>query len=140
MIGIKILKTLKIMEVSYMRRMIIILSHKLTEEQINDAKEHLGVEEFIYLPKSLQKLWSNIPPDIDDYLKPIKNFLENNTKPDDYVLVQGDFGATYKIVNFALDKNLIPVYATTKRIAKDIYDGRKTITIREFKHCKFRRY
>ncbi|AAB99695.1 TPA: hypothetical protein HA335_02195 [Methanocaldococcus jannaschii] len=126
-----------------MPKMFLLFSHKLTDDQINDARKNLKVDEFIYLPKELQELWSNIPPDVDDidnYLKPIKEFLEKHAKPNDYVLIQGDFGATYKMVNFAIDKNLIPIYSTTKRIAKDIYKDGKIITIRKFKHCRFRKY
>ncbi|ADC69270.1 conserved hypothetical protein [Methanocaldococcus sp. FS406-22] len=126
-----------------MPRMFLLFSHKLTEEQIKDAKESLKVDEFIYLPKELQELWSNIPPDIEDiedYIKPIKDFLKKYAKPKDYVLIQGDFGATYKMVNFAIDNDLIPIYSTTKRIVKDIYKDRKIITIRKFEHCRFRKY
>jgi hypothetical protein len=126
-----------------MPRMFLLFSHKLTEEQIKDAKESLKVNEFIYLPKELQELWSNIPPDIEDigdYIKPIKDFLKKYAKPKDYVLIQGDFGATYKMVNFAIDNDLIPIYSTTKRIAKDIYKDDKVKITRTFKHCRFRKY
>ncbi len=126
-----------------MPKMFLLFSHKLTDEQIKDARESLNVDEFIYLPKKLQKLWSDIPPDIediDDYLKPIEDFLKKYAKPNDYVLIQGDFGATYKLVNFAFGNKLIPIYSTTKRIVKDINKDGKIITIREFKHCRFRKY
>ncbi|AIJ06332.1 hypothetical protein JH146_1490 [Methanocaldococcus bathoardescens] len=123
--------------------MFLLFSHKLTDKQIEDARKNLKVDEFIYLPKELQELWSNISPELEnlsDYLKPIKDFLKENAKPNDYVLIQGDFGATFIMVKWAIDNNLIPIYSTTKRIVKDINEGRKIITIREFEHCRFRKY
>ncbi|MCQ6253565.1 MAG: CRISPR-associated protein Csx20 [Methanocaldococcus sp.] len=123
--------------------MFLLFSHNLTDDQINDARENLKVDKFIYLPKELQNIWSNIPPeieDITDYLKPIKEFLKNNANDGDYVLIQGDFGATYNMVNYAFENNLIPIYATTKRVVKEVIEDGKVITIREFKHCRFRKY
>ncbi|CAB3288132.1 conserved protein of unknown function [Methanocaldococcus lauensis] len=126
-----------------MPKMFLLFSHNLTDDQIKDAKENLKVDKFIYLPKELQNIWSNIPPeieDITDYLKPIKEFLKNNANDGDYVLIQGDFGATYNMVNYAFENNLIPIYATTKRVVKEVIEDGKVITIREFKHCRFRKY
>jgi hypothetical protein len=126
-----------------MPKMFLLFSHKLTEEQIRDAKENLKVSGFIYLPENLQKLWSNIPPDIENigsYLTPIKEFLKQHAKEGDFILIQGDFGATYIMVNWAFKNGLIPVYATTKRVVREINDNGKIITVREFKHCRFRRY
>ncbi|WP_456374209.1 CRISPR-associated protein Csx20 [Methanocaldococcus sp.] len=126
-----------------MPKMFLLFSHNLTNDQIKDAKENLKVDKFIYLPKELQNIWSNIPPeieDITDYLKPIKEFLKNNANDGDYVLIQGDFGATYNMVNYAFENNLIPIYATTKRVVKEVIEDGKVITIREFKHCRFRKY
>ncbi|WP_456416624.1 CRISPR-associated protein Csx20 [Methanocaldococcus sp.] len=123
--------------------MFLLFSHNLTNDQIKDAKENLKVNKFIYLPKELQNIWSNIPPeveDITDYLKPIKEFLKNNANDGDYVLIQGNFGATYNMVNYAFENNLIPIYATTKRVVKEVIEDGKVITIREFKHCRFRKY
>ncbi len=126
-----------------MPKMFLLFSHNLTNDQIKDAKENLKVNKFIYLPKELQNIWSNIPPeveDITDYLKPIKEFLKNNANDGDYVLIQGNFGATYNMVNYAFENNLIPIYATTKRVVKEVIEDGKVITIREFKHCRFRKY
>ena len=122
-------------------KMYLLFSHKLTDAQIEDAKK-LGVDEFVYLPEDLQRKFSNIPPELESvkkYAKDFEKFLEN-AKSGDYVLIQGDFGLTCHLVNFAKSKGLIPVYATTKRISKDIKKDGKIIKISEFKHIKFRRY
>ena len=60
-------------------KMFLLFSHSLTDEQKKDAIENLKVTKFISLPEQLQKLWSNIPPEIDslgEYLNDIKS-LEN---------------------------------------------------------------
>jgi hypothetical protein len=44
------------------------------------------------------------------------------------------------MVSFAKQHGLIPVYATTDRVARDIIEGDKIITVREFKHVRFREY
>ena len=59
----------------------------------------------------------------------------------DYVLIQGDFGACYLMVNHVLDRECIPVYATTERQAKEtrLEDGRVELT-HTFQHVRFRQY
>ena len=126
-----------------MKQMFLLFSHTLTSLQIEDAKKSLNVEEFIYLPFNLQRIWSAIPPDIEnikDLLKPIEEFLEQSSKEGDYALIQGDFGATCYMVSFAKKIGLIPIYSTNKRVAKEIKEGDKLIKISEFKHLRYRRY
>jgi hypothetical protein len=121
--------------------MYLFFSHNLTDEQIKDAKS-MGIVEFISLPDELQYLWSNIPPELDSldgYDEPFYEFLKD-AKKGDFVLIQGDFGLVYRLVDFSKKNGLIPVYATTKRIAKEIVKNAKVIKISEFKHVKFRKY
>ena len=124
-------------------KMFLLFSHKLTEDQIKDAKDNLGVKEFVYLPDDLQKKFSNVPPELDDikkYSEVFIDFLKNNAKKEDFVLIQGDFGIVFNVVEFCKENNLKAVYSTTKRIVKEkIIDG-KVVKISEFKHIKFRRY
>ena len=124
-------------------RMFLLFSHKLTDEQIKDAKENLGVREFIYLPKDLQEKFSNVPPEIEDikeYSKIFIDFLKNSVREDDYVLVQGDFGVVFNVVEFCKENNLKAVYSTTKRVSKEKEIDGKIVKISEFKHIRFRRY
>jgi len=84
-----------------MKKMFLLFSHKLTSAEKQCAEELYGVEEFLYLPHDLQKIWSNISPDIKNilhYLEPLKKYLSNYAKKGDVVLIQGDFGATYHMV------------------------------------------
>lgn len=126
-----------------MRKMILLFSHDLTEEQRSDAKERLGVEEFVALPEDIQKLWSNIPAvseDIADYLAPIQAFVEEVSSSGDVVLVQGDFGATYAMVNFCKSLDLLAVHATTKRNVVEREQDGKIVKTSVFEHVLFRKY
>jgi len=124
-------------------KMFLLFSHKLTDEQIKDAKENLGVNEFIYLPKDLQNKFSNVPPEIEDikkYSKDFTEFLKDNAQKEDYVLIQGDFGVVFNLVEFCKENNLKAIYSTTKRIVKEqVIDG-KVVKVSEFKHIRFRNY
>ena len=124
-------------------KMFLLFSHKLTSEQIKDAKKNLGVEDFIYLPDELQIKFSNIPPEIDDikeYANIFINFLKENASKKDYVLIQGDFGVVFWVVEFCKENNIKAVYATTKRVVKEQNINGKVVKISEFRHIKFRFY
>ena len=125
------------------KRMFLLFSHVLTELQKKDAKESLGVGEFIEFPKELQKLWSNIPPklpNLNSYLEPIFNYLKNNIKKDDYILVQGDFGATCKVAKLTKELNAKAVYATTNRKVIEKKEGNRVYKESIFEHVRFREY
>ena len=124
--------------------LILLFSHKLTENQIKSAKTEMNINKFIYLEPELQKLWSNIPPEIEnikDYLSPIYQFLKENTEKGDYVLIHGDFGAVYLMVNYAFELGLIPIYSTTGRITREKKMNENTIKLEHFfRHKRFRKY
>lgn len=124
-------------------KMFLFFSHKLTDEQIYDAKENLGISEFVYLPDDLQNKFSNVPPEINDikaYSMEFINYLEKNAKKEDYVLIQGDFGIVFWVVEYCKNNNLKAVYSTTKRIAKEMKIKGKIIKTSEFEHIRFRFY
>ncbi|WP_418186832.1 CRISPR-associated protein Csx20 [Aliarcobacter lanthieri] len=126
-----------------MKKMFLLFSHKLTQTQKDNAIKSFGVKEFIYLPKNLQELFSNIPSDIyslKEYLTPIKGFLKEYSKKDDVVIIQGDFGATFILVNFAKSLELKVVYATTKRVIQEFYEDDKIVKKSIFEHERFREY
>lgn len=123
-----------------MRTMFILMSHKMTQAQYDDAKNSLHVDNFVVLSNDD---WSQIPADADDissYLADLKDNILKQSQAGDFLLVQGDFGATVAMVYFAFEHGVIPVYATTKRISKDIFNGDRVTTIRTFEHIRFRKY
>ena len=102
------------------------------------------MEECVYLPEHLQQRWSNVPSELeslDEYLCPVLNWLRDTAQPGDYVLIQGDFGAVYTAVTFALEHSLIPVYATTRRNVVETHLPNSKVQVqRIFEHVRFREY
>jgi hypothetical protein len=127
-----------------LRKLFLLFNHTLTELQVESARSSLEVEKIIEPPSELKALWRQIPPDItgiSDYLKPVKQWLSENANISDYVLIQGDFGACFILVNLSLERGLIPVYSTTHReaVEEHISDGSVKI-VHRFQHQIFRKY
>lgn len=123
-----------------MKTLFVLMNHDLLPAQYEDAQTTLHVKKVVTL---FDEHWSQISPDdatISHSLEGYKHALIQQAHQGDYLLVQGDFGATYHMIRFARKQGLIPIYATTKRNAiQEIIDG-KVITKREFIHVCFREY
>ncbi|MDX1904535.1 MAG: CRISPR-associated protein Csx20 [Thermonemataceae bacterium] len=121
----------------------LLFSHSLTPEQIQDAQENWQIKNFIALPEELQSTWSNVPPllsSLKTYLKDIFLWLEQAQKADK-VLIQGDFGATYLMIQFARQRKLVPIYSTTTRkVIETVLPDGSIHTERLFVHQQFRIY
>ena len=116
----------------------------MTMDQIKDAELSLGITTFVEMPDNLKELWrqiSPLPAEIHNLFEPLRQWLENAARPLDFVLIQGDFGATWLMVDFAFKHGLVPVYATTRRKARETVqpDG-SVVTEHIFMHQRFRRY
>ena len=126
------------------RALFLLFNHTLTEAQAFDARNSLGVERFVALPIELRTLWAAIPEEnekIEDILAPIREWLYENARPADVVLVQGDFGAVFLMVRWCEDLGLVPVYSTTRREAEESKDADGAIrTSHVFRHIRFRRF
>lgn len=119
-----------------------LLNHELTQNQIKELKEEFNVSQIIYPSKELSQLWSQIPPSKrtdKTIINKIISMLEF-AKKDDVLIVQGDFASTFMIVDFALKNELIPICATTKRIAKESRQGEVVKREYIFEHVCFRKY
>lgn len=129
-----------------MKNLFLLFSHHITEEQFQDARQSLGITDFIRLPEDLQKRFSNVPADletIDEYLQPILDWIDEYcASHKDYILIQGDFGATYFLVDYCKKRNYAtPIYATTERKSvEEVQEDGSIKTQRIFKHKRFRLY
>lgn len=127
-----------------MRRLIIIFSHKLTDIQEEDAYKSLMVQDFIYLPENLQRQWSNIDPEkhnVDEEVNAVLEWVDKTTSKDDIILLQGEPGATFKLVNQLKNRVFFVVYSTTKREAAEFKNDDGTISIvHNIKHMRYREY
>ncbi|MEL6256970.1 MAG: CRISPR-associated protein Csx20 [Bacteroidota bacterium] len=125
-------------------QLFLLFSHRLTEDQRQNAEQVLGITRYISLPPDLQKRWSQVPPDetdLTEYAQPIWVWLMQHAKKGDYALVQGETGLVHLSVNFCRLLNVQPIYATTQRVIEEepMPDGSVHIK-RTFKHTGFRNY
>lgn len=123
-----------------MKKMFVLINHDLTQEQKSQALKVFGVEDIINIADDT---WSNISPSDENILYVLNRYKKElmlEAEAGDILLVQGDFGATYNMINFAKNIGIKTIYATTKRIVKELAIDGKLVTRREFKHEKFREY
>ncbi|MGC8764841.1 MAG: CRISPR-associated protein Csx20 [Brevinematia bacterium] len=125
-------------------KMLVLLNHSLTDEQVDEAKNRLKVEEIIEPPEGLKRFWGQMPVAEEEKQEVVKKFIywiKENSSPLDYVLVQGEFGSTFLIVDFCLKNSLVPLYAVSERKAEEAknLDGSVEKKI-VFKHRGFRKY
>lgn len=127
-----------------MVKMFLLFSHTLTEAQKEEASVRFNIDEFIKLPDKLQNIWSHVPSEGDipeEYLNEIVKFVSDNKAEKNYALIEGEYGLVYIMVRWCMKNNIVPIYATTKRIYKssDNEDGSITGT-HIFRHVAFRLY
>lgn len=128
-----------------MTKVFVLLNHELTENQNKELLEEFEVSDIIYPSKNILDFWSNISCskklDIDTLKKNICSWLRQEAKENDYVIVQGEFGATFFVVDFCFQNYLIPIYSTSKRIYKEVNNNDGSISrTHVFKHECFRKY
>ena len=123
-----------------MKKMFVLINHNLTQEQKSQALKVFGVEDIINITDDT---WSNINPADENILYALNTYKKElmlEAEAGDILLVQGDFGATYNMINFAKNIGIKTIYATTKRVVQELIIDGKSVTRREFKHEKFREY
>ena len=123
--------------------MLLLFSHDLTPIQKKDAKLSYGIEAFISMPEELQRIWSNIPPmleEIESTLLPLEAWVEMTASKDDVILIQGDFGATCLMAIFTERLGMVPLYATTIRKTKEQEQDGKVVKTSVFEHVRFRKF
>jgi len=119
-----------------------LLNHSLTSKQTDELSIKFFSEKIIYPSDEIKQLWSNIPPEPNDtsnLLEILINWLRKAEKGDLF-LVQGEFGFTFTLVDYALKAGLIPIYATTRRIATEECNGEIVSRHYIFEHVCFKKY
>jgi|GEM_PF-836389 len=122
----------------------LLFNHCLTETQETDASDSLGVDRIVHPPLEISRRWAEIPPEVEDlasHLSPIFSWLGNEAHSGDFVLIQGEFGATFLLVHEAIRLGLVPVYSTTIRqaVEQHLPDGQVKIS-HIFSHVRYRKY
>jgi len=122
----------------------VLINHELLEDQKKDARLSYGIEEFLYPPEKLQQYWAQVPAEgvlpVEE-LRRITTWLSEEAEEGDLVLVQGDFGAAFYIVDFCLVNGLVPVYATSVREYSGYTDSDGSVVRKHtFRHIALRKY
>ncbi len=127
-----------------MPNLILLFNHTITTAQEADARHSLGINDIIEPPLPVQSLWAQVPPEsneITEYLAPILEWLAEIARQGDYLLVQGEFGATRLGVNEAFRLGIIPIYSTTRREVVEKHLPNGGVAVRHiFSHVRYRRY
>ena len=124
------------------KKVLLVFSHQLTENQKKELVEEYKVKEIKNLPEELQNMWSNvsIKKNYKENLEKIKKFIKENFNKDDIILIQGNWGYTYNLVKWSIENELIPVYSYTERNVEEIKEGEMVKQISYFEHVKFVKY
>ena len=124
------------------KKALLVFSHEMTENQEKELNEVYNVEKIEKLPKDLQEIWSNvsIEKNYKENFEKIKKYVEENFNKNDVILIQGNWGYTYGLVKWSIEKGLIPVYSYTERNVEEIKDGENVKKISYFKHVRFVKY
>ena len=124
------------------RKALLLFSHQLTENQEKELVENFKVKKIVSLSSELQEMWSNvsIKKNYKENLEKIKKYIEENFNENDVMLVQGNWGYTYNIVKWSIEKRLVPVYSYTERNVEEIKEGEIVKKISYFEHVKFVKY
>ena len=126
------------------RNFIVLMNHDLTQRQLSEVNTVFGSMKLIVPPEDIRSFWESIPPEGElnmAGLNRVIKFLENIAGTGDVVLVQGEFGATFYVVDYCFKKGHIPVYATSVReYGEKRNDDGSINRCHVFKHVQFRRY
>lgn len=124
-------------------KLLVLLSHELQDKQVVEINELMGIKEIVRAPDSVMKVWSNISPKgelAQEDLEPVISWIGRTSSQGDRVLVQGEFGATFYVVEYCFERKLRPIYSTTERKVVEEVQGDKVIAKRVFSHVTFRSY
>ena len=119
-----------------------LLNHELTPKQKEELFSLSGAKNINYPPASVSALWAAIPTEREltkARLEPLTAWLRE-AAPGDTLVLQGEFSATFALVDFALQKGLVPVCAVTERVSREIREGEVVRKTYVFEHICFRRY
>ena len=126
-----------------MPRTFCLLNHKLTPRQLEELEVEFQSAEVVCSPEALSRKWSQIHPEEsrEMVVEAVVGWLQDNhAQPGDLFVVQGDFGCTFTLVDYALQRGMVPLYATTIRIARESRNGEQVHREYIFEHSGFRRY
>ena len=132
------------------KQVFVLISHQLLPEQKQELQNRFGnnsngtttIIELRYLPENLQQIWSNVLYDDKYYtnLNEIIDYVFSILNKGDYVIVQGNWGYTYKLIEEAKKHNIIPLYAFSVRDSSEEIINGEVVKTTTFRHQCFVEY
>ena len=127
-----------------MASIMVILNHKITEDQKKDLQNNYSVNSFHFLPDELQAKLKQIDPEASlvqlqgSIIYPVIQEIKK-VNPD-YLWIQGESTVCFNIQTWCNNNGIILLTATTKREVQEVIscDG-STVKKSIFKHVRFRR-
>ncbi len=131
------------------KRLIVLLNHELTEVQRQEIHKRFEIpsEHLVFPPPTLAAAWSSVSPEgtsksvFKGLRSLIESWLDEEARTGDLILVQGEPGAVFVAVDAARNRGVLPLYATTKRVASSKEDQEGAVhKTSVFRHVQFREY
>ena len=119
-----------------------LMNHELTRKQIDELEKRFFACEIVCPEKSLAERWGQVPalPELDMVLiGDVVRWLSSAAEGD-LLLVQGEVGSTFMIVDYGLKRGLIPLHAVTRRVSAEVREGETVRKTNVFEHACFRKY
>lgn len=120
-----------------------LLNHTLTEQQLLELREKMVVQKILYPYEDLQAKWALIPTDEVlpiAYYSEFIHWIDESSHEGDYIILQGEFGSTFYLVEYVFNRGLIPLHSVTQRVAEEFRQNEVITRTYRFKHVCFRRY
>jgi hypothetical protein len=122
----------------------LLLNHEITKAQRLELTEGWGAQRVQHLDQEIGRHWSAVSPygELDlEFLKGVCRTIEGKARKGDMIVVQGEYGATFFVVNFCLQHNFVPLYATSLRNYEERQNADGSVErFHRFRHIRFRRY
>jgi DTW domain-containing protein YfiP len=127
-----------------MSNTLLLLSHSLTNAQILELEQRAPNASLLRLPETLQLLFSQFPPGSvfpSSQAETLWKWISDNSCENDLVVLQGEFGLVYFLVQMCHKTGRVPMYATSTREASEhhLSDGSVEL-VHTFRHQGFREY
>lgn len=125
-----------------MKTAFCLINHQLTEKQTTELKEKFDIQNIVYPTPEITRNWAQIPAteELDNNIITSVITWLYNAKEGDVLIVQGEAGASFMIVDYALKHKLIPVHAVSVRVSREVNIGELIQKQNVFEHVCFRKY
>lgn len=114
----------------------------MTEAQLAELKQRYHSTQVVYPPEDISAAWSQLSPGLaydTNVIKAVLYWLKE-TEPGDTVVIQGEAGSTFILVDYLLTHDLIPLHSVSRRVSSEEHAGELVKKSLVFKHVCFRPY